>query len=124
MARSDPAVPLRVPSEARRRPVEHDDDGRPRLRLVVARGQLAIELDAPFELAPLTIEELSIALPEVRFPVELSGGAAAFRHKRGQLERVHLQLPGRAAHQWARSRLDGILPGTLVHHILTPLKNN
>ena len=104
MARPDPAVALRVPSEARRRDNrEGDDDGRPRLRLVVDKGRLAIELDRPFELTPIVVEQLAVALPEVRFPVELSGGAAAFRNKRGQLDRAQLMVPARALHHWARS---------------------
>ena len=122
MARPDPAVALRVPSEARRRDNrEGDDDGRPRLRLVVDKGRLAIELDRPFELTPIVVEQLAVALPEVRFPVELSGGAAAFRNKRGQLDRAQLMVPARALHHWARPRLEGIVPGSLCHHMIAPL---
>lgn len=64
------------------------DDGRPRFRLVVTRGKLAVELAAPFVLGPLEVRELALSLPDARFPVDLSGGVHAFRDRRGVLERL------------------------------------
>jgi tetratricopeptide (TPR) repeat protein len=125
MARTDAraAAALRVPSHARRQSAEtKGDDGRPRLRLVVTRGRLGIELDAPWSLGPLVVEELSLSLPHVRFPVELSGGVGAFRNKRGELERLVVRLDAKAVHRFARARLATVVPGiTLNHHLLAPL---
>ena len=123
MARPDPALALRVPSAARRTTRADRVEERPRLRLVVDAGRLAIELDAPCELGPLLIEELAVALPEVRFPVELSGGAKAFRNKRGRLERVTIRLSAAAAHRFAKPRLKGIVPGVLLHHMIAPTED-
>ncbi|HVY46506.1 MAG TPA: hypothetical protein VHB21_11535, partial [Minicystis sp.] len=60
-------------------------DDRPALRLALSRGLLAIELDAPYRLGPIEVTELAVSLPDVRFPVDLSGGVAKFRHRRGVL---------------------------------------
>jgi tetratricopeptide (TPR) repeat protein len=65
-----------------------EDDGRPRLRLVVTRGKLAIELARPFALGALEVRELALSLPDARFPVDLSGGVQAFRNRRGRLEQL------------------------------------
>ena len=123
MARPDPAVSLRVPSEPRQRQEGGGDDDRPRLRLVVSRGRLGIELDRPFDIGPVRIDELALALPEVRFPVELSGGAAAFRNKRGQLERVRVTLSSRELARLGERRLEGLLPAPLAHVIVAPLED-
>ncbi|HHH27263.1 MAG TPA: hypothetical protein ENK57_02785, partial [Polyangiaceae bacterium] len=130
MARRDApgAVSLRVPSHARRRIQDEtgrpsSDDDRPRMRLVVTRGHLGVELDAASPLGPLLVEELALALPRVTFPVELSGGVHAFRNKRGRLERLALSLDARALHRLARPRLEGILPGPLRHHMVAPLED-
>ena len=40
----------------------------------------------PFGSGPLTVTALAESLPAVRFPVDLSGGVARFRHKRGALD--------------------------------------
>src|SRR5690349_6146194 len=58
---------------------------KPSLRLALAKGTLGIELDAPFRLGPLTVTELALSYAGVRFPIDLSGGVARFRHRRGEL---------------------------------------
>jgi tetratricopeptide (TPR) repeat protein len=126
MPRPDPAVALRVPSEARARGRTGDGgegDDRPRLRLVMARGRLGIELDAPFALGPVLIEELALVLPEVRFPVDLTGGIAAFRHRRGRLESMRLRLLPRELLRFAEARLGSLLPGGLVHQLVAPIED-
>ena len=89
----------------------------------MTRGHLGIELDAPFALGPLVVTELAVALPQVTFPVELSGGVHAFRNKRGRLEHLGLTLDARTLHRIARPRLDGIVPGRLRHHMVAPLED-
>ncbi len=87
-------------------------DDRPRLRLVVTRGRLGVELEAPFALGPLVVGELGVGLPEVRFPVDLTGGVTAFRNRRGELERLTVEVRP-AVSRWARAALAGLLdPGT------------
>src|SRR5262245_51838081 len=78
-----PLAPGRPPPPA---PLPPGD--RPALRLAVARGTLGIELDAPFALGPLRVTNLAISLPGLRFPLDLSGGVARFRHRRGLLARL------------------------------------
>ena len=94
MARPDPATALRLPSRRRRDRDQGDgtEGDRPRLRLVVTRGKLAVELASPCALGPLRIDALSVSLPDVAFPVELSGGDNAFRHRRGRLEKLTLSI--------------------------------
>lgn len=60
------------------------------LRLTASRGQLGLELYEPVTLAPLQVTSLIIALPNLRYPLDLSGGVHLFRHRRGLLQ--HLQL--------------------------------
>lgn len=110
MARSDPVSLARVPAQVRRRRSRDDSDPeRPRLRLVVTKGKLGIELDAPFELGPISVTALALSLPGIRFPVELSGGVEAFRHRRGQLEQLELEIEGRTLSRFAPARLSGLL---------------
>jgi tetratricopeptide (TPR) repeat protein len=63
------------------------------LRLAVTKGGLGLELDHPLALGPLEVEQLSVSLVGLSFPVDLSGGVARFRHRRGALE--HLGLTAR-----------------------------
>lgn len=124
MARPDPAVSLQVPSRARRRvPDMPGHPERPRLRLVVTKGRLGVELEEPFALGPVMVTELGLVLPEVRFPVELSGGITAFRNKRGSLERVTLGLPAASFQRWAAGRLTQVLDDEVVQLIAAPLED-
>jgi len=87
-----PVVPARAkPAEPGERRVLADD-GRVPLRLTVTRGVLGLELYEPVELGPLSVSELAVVLPNLKFPVDLSGGVARFRHRRGDLERLRLTL--------------------------------
>lgn len=56
------------------------------LRLTVTRGVLGMELYEPVELGPLDVIRLSVTLPNLKFPLDLSGGVPHFRHRRGELE--------------------------------------
>lgn len=62
------------------------------LRLTATRGQLGLELYEPLSLAPLQVTALAVALPNLRFPVDLSGGVHVFRHKRGVLQHMQLRV--------------------------------
>lgn len=80
-------------------------DGRVPLRLTVTRGVLGLELYEPVEVGPLTVAALAVVLPNLKFPVDLSGGVARFRHRRGDLERVELALPFDALVRFVTPRL-------------------
>ncbi|MDI3289650.1 hypothetical protein [Polyangium sp. 15x6] len=105
------AEPLRVPTttgssgaEAKPRPTD-----RPILLLSVQRGTLSIELDAPFAVGPLVATELAIALPSVRFPVDLTGGVTRFRHRRGVLGRLAVSARTEDLAAFAAPRARGVL---------------
>lgn len=118
MARSDPAVELRLP--ASEGPREPPGEERPQLRLVATRGQLGVELAAPFDLGPVRVEALEVTFPELSFPVDLSGGVDAFRHRRGRTERVVVSVALEALAGFARPRLARALGAPVVHHLLAP----
>ncbi len=63
------------------------------LRLALAKGALGIELGRPFKLGAIELTDLHMRLSSVRFPVDLSGGVRRFRHVRGELTRMKLELP-------------------------------
>ena len=85
------------------------DDGRVPLRLTVTRGVLGLELYEPIDVGPLTVSALAVVLPNLKFPVDLSGGVARFRHRRGDLERLELRLPFEALTRFAAPRLKSVL---------------
>ncbi len=81
----------------------------PRLRLAAARGALGLELDAPFGMRPLRLTGLSIVFPNIRFPIDLTGGVTRFRHRRGVLARLELDVAPAELAAWAAPRLRGLL---------------
>jgi len=62
------------------------------LRLTASRGQLGLELYKPLLLPGLQLTALAISLPNLRFPLDLSGGVQVFRHKRGQLHHMQVRV--------------------------------
>ncbi len=60
-------------------------------------------------LGPLAIPELFVALPRVKFPVDVSGGVARFCHRRGELVRMSLELPHRRLERLLKQKLRGLL---------------
>ena len=122
MARPDPASELLTASE------ERDDarstaDDQPRMRLVVTRGHLAIELDAPWDMAPLQLQEVGVSLPDVAFPVELSGGVAAFKHIRGRLDVLGFEIATSALQRWLKPRLRGLLDPGMPQLVVLPCED-
>lgn len=105
--RADLRAPRVAPKERADIPSRPKD--KPSLLLSVNRGMLSIELDQPFELGPVHVDKLALALPNVRFPVDLSGGVTRFRHKRGALTQLGLsfKLPDLA--RFVAPKLRGIL---------------
>jgi tetratricopeptide (TPR) repeat protein len=56
-------------------------------------------------LGPLSAEHLSLSFVGLKFPLDLSGGVPAFRHRRGNLERVVLQTDLERLRKWFEPRL-------------------
>lgn len=89
------SVPVRlsreqVPGPRRERTAPGDEV---RLQLSVSKQGLGLELCAPARIdGVLAIDELSVRLPGIGFPVDLSGGVPRFRHRRGVLRRLSLTL--------------------------------
>jgi tetratricopeptide (TPR) repeat protein len=81
------------------------------LRLSVTKAGLGLELVAPIALGFLSVEQLSIALVGLSFPVDLSGGVARFRHRRGALERFSLAARRDQVVSALAPRLRGMLDG-------------
>ncbi|XXX74098.1 tetratricopeptide repeat protein [Sorangium sp. So ce134] len=98
-------------------------DDRPVLRLAVSKGALAIELGEPFALGPLRVTELVVRLAGIRFPVDLSGGVARFRHRRGQLVRLVVEAQGTELAGWAAPRLRGFLGDGAPQLIIAPIED-
>ncbi len=79
------------------------------LRLAIGREGLGIELARSTSLECVEVVELVVRLPHVRFPFDVTGGVGRFRHKRGQLERVAVEIDARRAARWAEPRVRGLL---------------
>ncbi len=81
----------------------------PSLRLAIGRGGIAIELDDDVAIGPVRLVDLSIRLPGLPFPIDVSGGVARFRHRRGQLARLELDVDGEALAPYLARNLRGIV---------------
>lgn len=79
------------------------------LRLAIGKDGLGIELARSAALGPLDVVELVVRLPNVRFPFDVTGGVTKFRHKRGELERLAIELDSRKLARWAAPLLRGLL---------------
>jgi len=91
---------------------EPRDQGPVELRLAIGKDGLGIELAHAAAFACVDVVELAVRLSQVRFPFDVSGGVAKFRHKRGDLDRIGLELDSRRVARWAEPLLRGLLtPG-------------
>ncbi len=79
------------------------------LQLAITRTGIGLELTAPVSMACLSVLELSASLPDLRFPLDVSGGVARFRHRRGRLERLVVEAQRALLEAWAAPRLRGVL---------------
>jgi cellulose synthase operon protein C len=48
----------------------------------------------------------------------LSGGISAFRHRRGQLERLAVTIEASALSRWAKPRIERVIGAPLLHHLV------
>src|SRR6185312_6483378 len=79
------------------------------LRLAIGRDGIGLELADPVDAGCVRVAELAAALPGMRFPVDVSGGVARFRHRRGDLRVLRLEIAARAVEKWAAPRLRGLV---------------
>ncbi len=100
------AASSRPPS---RPPPRSPDGDAVELRLAIGRDGLGVELARTTRVACVDVTELSVALPGVRFPLDVSGGVSRFRHRRGALQRLAVELSARAIERWATPRLRGLV---------------
>jgi tetratricopeptide (TPR) repeat protein len=105
--RADLRAPRAAPKERAEAPSRPKD--KPSLLLSVNRGMLSIELDQPFGLGPVLVDKLALALPNVRFPVDLSGGVTRLRNKRGTLTQLALSIGLQELAGFVAPRLRGVL---------------
>ena len=87
------------------------------LRLAIGKEGLGLELARPTTIECLDVPELTVKIPHVRFPFDVSGGVAKFRHKRGEIERVRVEVDSRRASRWVEPRVRGLLgaaPGSVA----------
>jgi tetratricopeptide (TPR) repeat protein len=68
-----------------------------------------MELYEPLTLGPVCISALALSLPGLRFPLDLSGGVPAFRHRRGRLELLRIELEPTALVRWMTPRLQDVV---------------
>ena len=79
------------------------------LRLAIGRDGIGLELAEPAELGCLRVVELSTTLPGMRFPVDVSGGVTRFRHRRGELQILRVEVAARDVERWMAPRLRGLV---------------
>jgi tetratricopeptide (TPR) repeat protein len=81
----------------------------PELRLAIGRQGAGLELGVPVDIGCVRVLELEMALPGTRFPLDVSGGVRKFRHRRGRLDRLVLEVGATALARFAAPRLSGLL---------------
>jgi tetratricopeptide (TPR) repeat protein len=79
------------------------------LRLGIGRNGVGLELARPVRIGCIAVTELTATLPGIRFPVDVSGGVPRFRHRRGVLQTVQIELGARMLERWASPRLRGLV---------------
>lgn len=83
----------------------------PRLPLALAihRGGLGYELSGPHRIGPVRLTALDVSLPGLRFPLDVTGGLARFRHRRGVLEHLTFEIAYADLETYLSATLRGLL---------------
>lgn len=79
------------------------------LRLSIGREGVGVEIARPATIACAIVTELAASLPGTRFPLDVSGGVARFRHRRGSLDRLTLEVRAHDVQSYAAPKLRGLL---------------
>lgn len=88
--------------------------------MALSRGNLALEIEGARELGPLVVTDVSVVLPDVRFPVDLSGGVTRFRHRRGRLTRIAVDVPTDVLARHLAPKLKGLVGASTPEVIIAP----
>lgn len=79
----------------------------------IAREGIGLELAGPMRVGCARVLTLASMLAGARFPLNVSGGVARFRHRRARLERLEIELSARALERWVAPRMrDTVSPMT------------
>ena len=68
--------------------------------LTVVEGSAVLALETPLVSAVGTVLSLALEVPDLRFPFDLSGGVARFRHRRCRLRELTFRLEARKLAGW------------------------
>jgi|HubBroStandDraft_1064217.scaffolds.fasta_scaffold06454_3 tetratricopeptide (TPR) repeat protein len=79
------------------------------LRLAIGRDGIGLELANPTPMGCLRVVDLRTTFPGLRFPMDVSGGVARFRHRRAELQHLRVELQARPLEHWALPRLRGLV---------------
>ncbi len=107
LSREPRPAPARAPARTPRPPPPAASE----LQLAITRTGIGLELTAPVAIACVTIGDLRASLPGLRFPLDVSGGVTRFRHRRGLLERLLIEVPRTTLELWTAPRLRGVIGG-------------
>lgn len=97
------------PATSRRSPTPPPAADDVALQLAIGREGIGLELARPARVGCLTVTELAATLPGLRFPVDVSGGVPRFRHRRGELQRLEVELGARPLERYLAPRLRGVV---------------
>jgi tetratricopeptide (TPR) repeat protein len=61
------------------------------------------------EIACLRVVELSTTLAGMRFPVDVSGGVTRFRHRRGEMQILRVEIAARDVERWLAPKVRGLV---------------
>ncbi|MBK8258201.1 MAG: tetratricopeptide repeat protein [Polyangiaceae bacterium] len=122
MTQALPQRRLERPQPPAAAPTEGGPSDAPRLRLSAARGTLGLELDEPFVARPVRLVALTLTFPNIRFPIDLTGGVTRFRHRRGALARLVVDVSASELASWVAPKLRGLLGAGTPEVWLAPME--
>lgn len=79
------------------------------LRLAIGKTGVGLELERPTTVGGIRVAALVTTFRGLKFPVDVSGGVAKFRHRRGELQRLDVEIAARSLERWVAPRLAGLL---------------
>ncbi len=79
------------------------------LRLAIGPSGVGLELGKEARLGPLRVTSLGVSLPTAKFPLDVSGGVSKFRHRRGELRELSVEVDVERTRKWAASKLRGLV---------------
>ena len=77
--------------------------------MAIGREGVGLELARSVAVGCVTVTELTATFPGIRFPVDVSGGVQRFRHRRGSLQTIQIEISSRSLERYAAPRLRGLV---------------